>query len=38
MKLSLPFNEICRNSEYREQLSKMLKSNNVSKVSDSINV
>ena len=38
MKLSLPFNEICRNSEYREQLSKMLKSNNVSKVSYSINV
>ena len=38
MKLSLPFNEICRNSEYRVQLIKTLKSNVVSNISDSINV
>ena len=38
MKLSLPFNEICRNSEYMEQLIKMLKSNVVSNISDSINM
>ena len=29
MKISLPFNEICRNSEYREQLNKMIKANNI---------
>ena len=38
MKLSLSFNEICRNFEYREQLIKMLKSNVVSEISDSINI
>ena len=38
MKVSLPFNEICRNSEYREQLSKMIKANNFPNDSDSINV
>ena len=38
MKLSLPFNEICKNSEYREQLIQMLKSDVVSEISDSINL
>ena len=38
IKVSLPFIEICRNSEYREQLSKMIKSNDVSNDSDSINI
>ena len=38
MKVSLPFNEIYKNSEYREQLSKMIKSNNVYDASDSINI
>ena len=38
MNLLLPFNEICRNSEYREQLIKMLKSDVVSKILDSINL
>ena len=38
MKLSLPFNEIYRNSKYREQLIKMLKSNVVSEISNSINL
>ena len=38
MKLSLPFNEICRNSEYRKQLIKMLKSDVATEFSDSINL
>ena len=38
MKVSLPFNEICRNSEYREQLSKMIKTNNTPSDSDSVNI
>ena len=38
MKLSLPFNEICRNSEYRKQLIKMLKSDVATKFSDSVNL
>ena len=38
MKVSLPFNEICRNLEYREQLSKMIKANNVTNDSGSVNV
>jgi hypothetical protein len=38
MKLSLPFNEICRNSEYRKQLIKMLKSDVATEFSDSVNL
>ena len=38
MNLALPFNEIYWNSEYREQLIKMLKSNVVSEILDSINL
>ena len=38
MMVSLPFNEICRNSEYREKLSKMIKTNNLSNDSDYVNV
>ena len=38
MKLSLPFNEIYKNFEYKEQLIKMLKSNTISEVSNSINL
>jgi hypothetical protein len=38
MKLSLPFNEICRNSEYKKQLIKMLKSDVVSEFSDTLNL
>jgi hypothetical protein len=38
MKLSLPFNEICRNSEYRKQLIKMLKSDVASEFSDTVNL
>ena len=38
MKFSLPFNEICRNSKYREQLINMLKSDVVSESLDSINL
>ena len=38
MKLSLPFNEICRNSKYKRQLIKMLKSNVATEFSDSVNL
>ena len=38
MKLSLPFNEICRNYEYRKQLIKMLKSDVAAEFSDTVNL
>ena len=38
LKVSLPFNEICRNNEYRNQLLKMLKNENKSILSDVINL
>ena len=38
MKLSLPFNEICRNSEYRKQLIKMLKSDVAFEFLDTVNL
>ena len=37
IKISLPFNEICRNNEYRNQLLKMLKNENNYILSDVIN-
>ena len=38
MNMSLPFNEICRNFEYRKQLIKMLKSDVATEFSDSVNL
>ena len=38
LKVSLPFNEICRNNEYRNQQLKMLKNENKSILSDVINL
>ena len=38
MKLSLPFNEICRNTEYRKQLIKMVKSDVASEYLDTVNL
>ena len=38
LKVSLPFNEICRNNEYRNQLLKMLKNENKSILLDVINL
>lgn len=38
MKMSLPFNEICRNIEYNKQLIKMLKSDVASKFSNTVNL
>ena len=38
IKISLPFDEICRNVEYRNQLIKMLKSDHKTIFSDSINL
>ena len=38
IKISFPFNEICRNAEYRNQLIKMLKSDDKSIFSNSVNL
>ena len=38
MKMSLPFNEICRNTEYRKQLIRILKSDVGSEFSDTVNL
>ena len=38
IKISLPFDEICRNTEYRNQLIKMLKSDDKSIFSDTVNL
>ena len=36
--MSLPFTEICRNTEYRDQLIKMLKLDDGSMLSDTVNM
>ena len=38
IKMSLPFNELCRNPEYKNRLMKMLKSSDDSGFSDTINL
>ena len=38
IKMSLPFMEICRNTEYSDQLIKMLKSDDASMLSDTVNL
>ena len=38
IKMSLPFTEICRNTEYSDQLIKMLKSDDGSMLLDTVNL